>query len=182
MRNRRNVADARYGQTCALQRTDRGLASRARTSNVHFNLAQSEIHRLARSCLRDTLRREGRALPRSLEPNPATGPPGHYVALGIGERNYRVVERRRDEHLAARNELPLPASCSCSVGPGQDDSSARPTSSSRAACRRPSCGRSASCVRSSSSAGRAPEALGGDEAHGKRRCLAAGGCCRSPPA
>src|SRR5262249_4104115 len=74
------------------------------------------LHRAARHRLGRELCGEGRALARALEADVARRRPGNRVALLIGDRDDRVVERRLDVRDAIGNVLALaplrsPSSC-----------------------------------------------------------------------
>src|SRR5688572_12051651 len=96
MRYRRHVLDARDLQSAAIQRADRGFASRARAAHADFDRAQAVFLRRDARLLRRDLRGERRALARAAEARAARRRPGQRVALAVGDRDDRVVERRVD--------------------------------------------------------------------------------------
>src|SRR5918994_7289787 len=103
MRDRRHVFDARDLQSAAIQRADRGFASRPRAAHADFDGAQAVfLGRYAR-LLRRHLRGERRALARAAKTGAARRRPGERVALPVGDRDDRVVERRVDMRHAVGN-------------------------------------------------------------------------------
>ena len=105
----RNVLDHVDLKTCRLQRTDCGLTASAGTLNINFYNTHAVLHGSLGSLLRSHLSREGSALPGTAEAAAAGGSPGDRVAVKIGDRNERVVERGTDMSLAALDVLLLAA-------------------------------------------------------------------------
>src|SRR5215212_3759563 len=101
-----NCADL---EACRLQRPDRGLAARTGALHEHVDLLDAVLLRLAGGVLRGQLRGERRRLTRPLEADMARRCPGDDVALRIGDRHDRVVERALDVRGAVRDVLLLPA-------------------------------------------------------------------------
>src|SRR5207253_2154047 len=87
------------------ERADRRLAAGARALDEDLDLLQAVLHALARRGVRRDLRGERRRLARALEARGAGRLPDDHVALGIGERDDRVVERRLDVRLSDRDVL-----------------------------------------------------------------------------
>src|SRR5690606_23465530 len=85
--------------------TDRGLASRARTLDLDFEVADPAFLRGTPGGLGSDLRRERRGLARALEAGTARRGPRQRVALAVGDRDDRVVERRVDVRNAVRHVL-----------------------------------------------------------------------------
>src|SRR5882762_260345 len=102
VRNRRHVADRANLQPSARQRLDRGLAPRPGALHAHVDALHAQVERFARRLLGRDGRGEGRRLLRSLEPRLARGTPRDGVPLQVGDRDQRVVERRRDVGDALR--------------------------------------------------------------------------------
>src|SRR6476469_7886619 len=107
VRDRRDVADRLHFDADRLQRPDRRLAARAGTGHAHFHRPQA--HGLGSVARVDGRLRGGerRALARSLEPDGARARPGDHVALGVGDRHDRVVERRLDVRQAGVHDALL---------------------------------------------------------------------------
>src|SRR3954447_21352747 len=97
---RSDVLDAEDLKACRLQRADRRLAARARSLDEDLDLLKAVFHPLARAGVRGHLGGEGRRLARALEAGRARRLPGDHVALAVGQRDDRVVERCLDVRLA----------------------------------------------------------------------------------
>src|ERR1700749_4675456 len=104
-----DVGDRADLQACGLQRTDRGLPTRARALHEHIDLAHAVLLRLARGVLGCQLRGEGCRLARSLEADVTRRRPGDDIALRVGDRHDRVVERALDVRGTVRDVLLFPA-------------------------------------------------------------------------
>src|SRR3954452_13876930 len=102
---RSDVLDARDFEPGGLEAADRGLAARARTLHEDLDLLHALLDALARGGVSRHLRSERRRLARALEPGAAGGLPRDDIALAVGERDDRVVERRLDVRLADRDVL-----------------------------------------------------------------------------
>src|SRR5690349_15893106 len=89
------------------QRADRGLAAGARPLHEDVDLLHAVLLRLAGGVLGGHLRRERRRLARTLEPDVAGGRPADHVALRVGDRDDRVVERALDVGLTHGDVLLL---------------------------------------------------------------------------
>ena len=100
MRLRGHVLDAEDLEAGGLERPDRGLAPGARALHEDLDLLQAVLHALAGARVGGHLRGERRRLARALEAGRAGRLPDDHVALGVGERDDRVVERRLDVRLA----------------------------------------------------------------------------------
>ena len=107
MRYRSDVGDARHFEAGSLQRTDRRLASATGTGNMDVDLANAVLLGDARRFVRCDLRCERRAFAAALEVDIPGARPGDHVALRIGDRHDRVVERRLNMGDAHRNVLLL---------------------------------------------------------------------------
>src|SRR4051812_49406646 len=105
VRLRRDVPHTKDLQPGGLQRADRRLAPRARALHENFDLLQAMLHALAGACVGRHLRGERRRLAGALEACRTGRLPGDHVALLVGERHDRVVERRLDVRLADRDVL-----------------------------------------------------------------------------
>src|SRR5688572_23401526 len=103
VRDRRHVLDARDLEPAGVQRADRGLAARAGTAHADLDRAQPVFLRRDARLLRRDLRGERRALARAAESRAARRRPGQRVALAVGDRDDRVVERRVDVRDAVGN-------------------------------------------------------------------------------
>ena len=101
-----NRADLEAG---GLQRPDRGLAARARALDEHVDLLHAVLLRLAGGVLGGQLRGERGRLARTLEADVTRRRPGDDVALRVGDRHDRVVERALDVCGAVRDVLLFPA-------------------------------------------------------------------------
>src|SRR5439155_561884 len=96
VRNRRHVADRPDLQPRAGERLNGGLAAGAGTLHAHVHALHAEVQRFARRLLGRHGGGEGRRLLGALEPSFAGRAPGDRVALQVGDRDERVVERRGD--------------------------------------------------------------------------------------
>src|SRR6202042_3007211 len=65
------------------------------------------VARDTRGGKRSLLRGIGRALTRTLETDRARRRPAHSAAIGVGDRDLRVVERRSDVHQTVGNDAAL---------------------------------------------------------------------------
>src|SRR3954449_6367313 len=98
--------------------TDRGLAARTGALHEDVDLLHAVLLRLAGAVLGGHLRRERRRLARALEPDvPGRGPTDH-VALRVGDRDDRVVERALDVSLPVGDVLLLLAPDLLDAGAG----------------------------------------------------------------
>src|ERR1700754_172609 len=100
-----DVAHARDLEAGGLQRTDRGLAARARALHEDLDLLHALLDALAGGRVGRHLGGEGRRLARALEAGAAGGLPRDDVAFAVGERDDRVVEACLDVRLADRDVL-----------------------------------------------------------------------------
>src|SRR5207253_2191465 len=92
-------------EACRLERADRGLATRARSLDEDLDLLEAMLHPLAGARVSGHLGCERRRLARALEAGRTGGLPRDHVALAVGQRDDRVVERRLDVRLADRDVL-----------------------------------------------------------------------------
>src|SRR5947207_90248 len=97
---RSDVLDPKDLEPRGLQRANRGLAARARPLHEDLDLLQPVLHALAGAGVGGHLGGEGRRLAGALEAGRAGGFPRDHVALVVGQRDDRVVERRLDVRLA----------------------------------------------------------------------------------
>src|SRR3954470_15550795 len=88
-----------------LQRADRGLAARARALDEDLDALHALLDALAGGRVGGDLGGERRRLARALETGAAGGLPRDHVALAVGERDDRVIERSLDVRLADRDVL-----------------------------------------------------------------------------
>src|SRR5476651_2587123 len=94
MRNRRHVADRGDGEADGLQGAQCRFASRAGTLDLDLERPHAVLHRLLAGILGSHLRGIGRRFARALEALAARGRPGDRIALGVGDGDDRIVERR----------------------------------------------------------------------------------------
>src|SRR5690606_34211749 len=92
VRNRGHVLDGLDLQAGGGKRLDRRLAARTRALDLHVDPTQAEGERLAGALLGSDGRRERRGLLRTLEPGLAGRAPRDRVAVGIRDRDERIVE------------------------------------------------------------------------------------------
>lgn len=76
-----------------LKRTERRFTTRSRSPYPYFQLFDAVLHRLAAGILGGQLRRIRGRFPRPLESLLPRRGPSDGIALGIGDRDLRVVER-----------------------------------------------------------------------------------------
>src|SRR5438067_2760860 len=114
MRNGGDVGDGRDLEPSGLKRTNSRLAAGARALDEDLDLLEAVFHGAPRGCFSRHLRGKGRALARALEALAAGAAPGEHVALRVGQRNDRVIERGLDMRLAHRDVLLF-------ATPGADD-------------------------------------------------------------
>src|SRR6059058_3680377 len=107
VRHRGDVLDLPDLEAGGLQRADRGLTAGAGTLDEDVDLLHAVLLRLARAVLGGHLRRERRGLARALEADVAGGGPTDHVALWVGDRDDRVVERALDVRGAVGDVLLL---------------------------------------------------------------------------
>src|SRR6266487_6723066 len=100
VRNRRHVADRTDLQPGTGERLNGGLAARAWTLHTHVHALHAEVQRFPRRLLGRDGCGEGRGLFGALEAGLAGRAPRDRVALQIGDRDERVVERRGDMRYA----------------------------------------------------------------------------------
>src|SRR5579863_8877957 len=108
VRDRRYVADDDDVQARGGESSHGGFAAGAGTLYANLDALHAVlIARDTRGGKRGLLRSVGRALTRTLEADRARRGPAHCAAIGIGDRDLRVVERRGDVHQAVRNGAAL---------------------------------------------------------------------------
>src|SRR5690606_12118365 len=107
VRNRRDVLDGGDLKSDRLQRAQRRLAAATGTLHEHLDSAHAVILGLLAGILGRDLGGIGRRLARALEAPVPGRRPRDRVALGVGDRDDRVVERRVDVRDARRDVLAL---------------------------------------------------------------------------
>src|SRR5579862_780312 len=107
VRDRRYVADRGDRKADRLQRPEGRFAPRTRALDLDVEGAHAVLHGLLAGILGGDLRGVGGRFARALEALAARGRPGNRVALGIGDRDHRVVEARADMRGARGNVLAL---------------------------------------------------------------------------
>src|SRR5581483_7196127 len=105
VRDRRHVNDVTDLVPERVQRAHGRFTARTGTLDAHFQAAHAVLLRGAPGFVGRNLRRERRALARTLEARAAAGRPGQHVALAVADRHDRVVEGRVDMHHAFRHAL-----------------------------------------------------------------------------
>src|SRR5215813_2152670 len=93
VRDRRHVDDVGDLVAERVERTHGRLAPRARALDAHFERLHAVFLRGAPGLLGGDLRGERRRLARTAEARATGGGPGQRVALAIGDRHDRIVER-----------------------------------------------------------------------------------------
>src|SRR3954451_3226377 len=173
-----NRADLEAGR---LQRPDRGLAAGTGALHEHVDLLDAVLLRLAGGVLCGQLCGERRRLTRPLEADMARRRPGDDVALRIGDRHDRVVERALDVGGAVRDVLLFPTAGLLTLLRSRTALFCwwhllTWPSSCRRWCASGPCG----CAHWSWSAGHAPAGRGGAEGPGSSRSRSCGGCRPAP--
>src|ERR1700736_3893388 len=105
VRNRRDVADGADFKSRRSQRTHRRFTARARPSHAHVDRAQTVVARLVGCIDGRLLRGERCALTRPAEAERTRTLPRQRIALAVGDRHDRVVERRLNVNQTVRNIL-----------------------------------------------------------------------------
>src|SRR5271165_4159273 len=104
VRDRRHVANRGHVDARRLDRPQRRFAARTWTRDLDLERAHAVLGGLADRVLRGDLGGERRRLAGALESHRAGGRPRDRVALRVGDRDHRVVERR--VHMGdARNDI-----------------------------------------------------------------------------
>src|SRR5258706_15326194 len=93
VRNRRDVNDVGDLDAERIQRTHRGLATRTRALDAHFNGFDTVFLRRATGLFSSNLRGKRRGLARTAETGAAGSRPRQCIALAIGDRHDGIVER-----------------------------------------------------------------------------------------
>src|ERR1017187_1293435 len=109
VRDRGHVGDGADIEPARLQAADGGLTAGPRTLDEDLDRLQTVLHRTTRGGLGGDLRGERRAFARPLESLRARRPPGDDVAVGVGEADDGVVERRQHVRLTHSDVLALAA-------------------------------------------------------------------------
>ena len=91
---RRDVLHGGHVESGGLERADRGVAAGARALGVDLDALEPVLHALAGGGVGGHLRGERSRLARALETGRAGGLPDDHVALGVGDRDDRVVEAK----------------------------------------------------------------------------------------
>src|SRR5436190_4051873 len=107
VRDRRHVLDRLDVDADRLNGADGGLASGSRSLHHHVDRAHALILGGAGGVLGRDLRGERRSLAGALEADASGRRPGEHVALGVGDRDDRVVEGRLDVRHSVRNRTAL---------------------------------------------------------------------------
>ena len=107
MRNRRRVPNCQYSNARVCNCANRRLAAASGPFHPDFALLHSGFVRLFGSFVSCLLRREGSALARASKPTSASGRLRDEIALKVGNRNHRVIERGRNVRNAHRHVLLL---------------------------------------------------------------------------
>jgi len=105
MRYRRRIADRRNAYARLTYGPDRRLASAARPFYADFNLTHPRIGSLSRGLAGSLLRGERRSFSGTAKAPSSRRRLGDKVAVGIGDRDHRVVKRRSDMNDPVRNVL-----------------------------------------------------------------------------
>ena len=129
VRDRRHVPDRGDREADRLQRAQSRLAARNRGPAPAPRALHAVLGGLLPACSAGDLRRERGALARALETLRARARPGDHVALRVGNRDHRVVERGIHMRDAGRDVLALAFLRRCEVSLAITSSS--PSSSRR---------------------------------------------------
>lgn len=105
MRDGRHIADEGDAEARGLQRTKRALATGAGALHEHRDRAHAVLHRTTSSLFGRELRRERRALTRTLEATRTGRRPGDGVAVDVRDGHHGVVERALDMRDTRRDVL-----------------------------------------------------------------------------
>src|SRR5690349_20285759 len=103
MRNRRRVTNRGHANSSIVDGANRRLATTTRPLYAHFALLHPRFHRFARGFICGLLRCERSAFARSAETTRARRGLRDQVSFEIGNRDHRVVERRRDVRDTSRD-------------------------------------------------------------------------------
>src|SRR5215213_754677 len=109
VRHGRDVLDGRHLDAGALYRANGGVTPRTRALHLHLGASQAVLLGGLGRPLGGQLGGERRRLAGALEPHAARRRPRDDVALGVGDRDDRVVERALDVHHAGGDVLAVPA-------------------------------------------------------------------------
>jgi len=96
VRHRGNVDDGVDFQTDGLEGANGAVATEAGTGNLDHNVLKTMGHGVTGGVLSDDLGGVGGGLTRTAEVALTSAGPSDDLALGIGDRDDRVVERRED--------------------------------------------------------------------------------------
>jgi len=107
MRDRSGVADRRYPDSCLADSTYCGLASTARPFDANFYFTHAGIRRFSCCLARRLLSCERSAFSRSTKSASAGRRLCNEIAVGVGDRDHRVIERRGNVNDPVRNVLSL---------------------------------------------------------------------------
>src|SRR5690606_14265533 len=107
VRDRRGIADRSHADACLIDRTDRGFTSAARAFYPNLDFTHTGLESLPCDLSGRLLSGEGRALPRTAEAASTRRRLGYKIALRIGDRDQRIIERGRDMNDPDGNVLPL---------------------------------------------------------------------------
>ena len=109
MRNGGHILDEGDLQPCGLQCTNRCFSACTRALYIDLNRLEAMLHGSLRCCLCRHLRRKRGRLSGAAEPKGAGAGLRLGIALHIGHRYNRIIERRTDMGCAALNILFLSA-------------------------------------------------------------------------
>src|SRR5690554_7332972 len=114
MRNGGDVSDVAHFQPTRIQRTNRGLASRARSFDLHVEVLQTVQLDSSFACtLGSHLGRKRSAFARATETWTTRCGPAQSIALAISDGDNGVVEGRMNECDSVYNRLARPFLRSC---------------------------------------------------------------------
>ena len=107
VRNRRNIADCHHSDSRVMDRSDCRFATATGTFDANFALRHSGFQRFAGGFRSGLLRGKRSAFARASESARARRRLRDQIAFHIGNRNQRVVKRRRNHHDSRRNIFSL---------------------------------------------------------------------------
>jgi hypothetical protein len=96
VRNGRRVSNRNHPNAGIRNGPDRGFATTTRSFDPNLALLHSGLVRFLRGLIRGLLRCEGSSLARTAKTPGTRGRLRYQIALQVGNRNHRVIERRCD--------------------------------------------------------------------------------------